>query len=152
LSLTAVVTQVLDVAAPQAKAKTIDLSSNLAPVYYQVEADRDMIYQAALNLISNAVKYTPDGGNVSVSVSVDDQRKVAIVEVKDTGMGIPAEDLPHIFDKFYRVQANKKIAKGTGLGLTLVKHIIETVHEGTLSVTSEQGRGSTFSFELPIIE
>ncbi|MHC4562580.1 MAG: sensor histidine kinase [Planctomycetota bacterium] len=152
LSLTAVVTQVLDVAVPQAKAKSIQLSSNLAPVYYQVEADRDMVYQAALNLISNAIKYTPEGGSASVSVSVDDHRNVAIFEVKDTGMGIPAEDLPHIFDKFYRVEANKKIAKGTGLGLTLVKHIIETVHEGALSVTSEQGKGSTFGFELPIIE
>jgi two-component system phosphate regulon sensor histidine kinase PhoR len=82
---------------------------------------------------------------------VDDRRKVAICQFSDTGAGIPPEDLPRIFDKFYRVQANNKLAKGTGLGLTLVKHIIETVHEGKLSVTSEVGKGSTFSFELPII-
>jgi two-component system phosphate regulon sensor histidine kinase PhoR len=76
---------------------------------------------------------------------------VAVFEVSDTGLGIPGEDLPRIFDKFYRVQANSKIAKGTGLGLTLVKHIIETVHDGRIAVTSEVGKGSTFSFELPLL-
>ncbi|HDZ22786.1 hypothetical protein LCGC14_0321010 [marine sediment metagenome] len=152
LSVTGVVTEALDVALPQAKAKNIEIHQNLAPVYYQVEADHDMIYQAVLNLLSNAIKYTPDGGEVTVSVSLDDRRNVVIFEISDTGMGIPTEDLPHIFDKFYRVQANKKIAKGTGLGLALVKEIIEAVHEGKLSVTSEPGQGSMFSFELPVIE
>ncbi len=151
ISLTSVVKQVLDVAVIQAKGKNITLVDQLAPVYYQVEADRDMIYQAVLNLLSNAIKYTPEGGNVTVKVSVDERRKVAVCEVSDTGAGIPAEDLPHIFDKFYRVKANCKMAKGTGLGLTLVKHIIETVHEGKLSVTSEPGKGSTFCFEMPVI-
>jgi two-component system phosphate regulon sensor histidine kinase PhoR len=151
MSLTGVVKQVLDVAAPQAKAKNLKIIDRLAPVYYQVEADQDMIYQAVMNLVSNAIKYTPDGGSITVDVSVDDRRKMAICQFSDTGAGIPSEDLPRIFDKFYRVQANNKLAKGTGLGLTLVKHIIETVHEGKLSVTSEVGKGSTFSFELPII-
>ncbi len=151
ISLTGVVKQVLEVAAPNAKAKNLKIVENLAPVYYQVEADQDMIFQAVMNLVSNAMKYTPSGGTVTVGVTVDDRRKVAICEVSDTGLGIPAEDLPRIFDKFYRVQANSKLAKGTGLGLTLVKHIVETVHEGKLSVTSEVGKGSTFSFELPVI-
>ncbi len=151
MSLTGVVKQVLDVAAPQAKAKNIKIIDRLAPVYYQVEADQDMIYQVVMNLVSNAVKYTPEDGSITMAVNVDDRRKVAICEISDTGAGIPAEDLPHIFDKFYRVKANNKLAKGTGLGLTLVKHIIETVHEGKLSVTSEVGKGSTFSFELPVI-
>jgi len=151
VSLSAVVKQVLEVAAPQARQKDIRLVERLAPVYAQVEADRDMIYQAAMNLISNALKYTPEGGTVTVEVSVDERRKVAACSVADTGKGIPADDLPHIFDKFYRVGANRKMAKGTGLGLTLVKHIVETVHEGTLSVTSEQDAGSTFRFEMPIL-
>jgi len=151
ISLTGVVKQVLDVAAPQAKAKNHKIIEQLAPVYYQVEADHDMIYQAVLNLLSNAIKYTPDGGAITVRVSVDERRAMAVCDVSDTGAGIPPEDLPHIFDKFYRVRANCKLAKGTGLGLTLVKHIIETVHEGKLSVTSEAGKGSTFSFELPVI-
>ena len=151
MSLSSVVKQALDVAAPQAGMKTIELAEQLAPVYHQVEADRDMIYQAVLNLISNAIKYTPEGGKITVSATVDEGRQIAICQVADTGMGIPVDDLPHIFDKFYRVRANQRMAKGTGLGLTLVKHIVETVHDGKLSVTSEESKGSTFSFELPIV-
>jgi len=151
ISLTGVVKQVCDVAIVQAKAKHIELTQRLAPVYYQVEADTDMVSQAVMNLVSNAIKYTPEGGEVKVIVSVDERRRVAVCEVADTGAGIPAEDLPHIFDKFYRVKANRRMAKGTGLGLTLVKHIVETVHDGELSVTSEAGKGSTFTMELPVI-
>jgi two-component system phosphate regulon sensor histidine kinase PhoR len=137
---------------PQAKAKNIKLNDMLAPVFYQVEADYDMMYQAVLNLLSNAIKYTPEGGTVSANITVDERRGTATCDISDTGAGIPPEDLPRIFDKFYRVRANNKMAKGTGLGLTLVKHIIETVHDGKLSVTSEQGKGSTFSFELPVLK
>jgi two-component system phosphate regulon sensor histidine kinase PhoR len=151
ISLPGVVKQVLEVAVVQAKAKNIKIVENLQPVYSQVEADRDMIYQAVMNLVSNAVKYTREGGTVTVRVSTDEQRKVVLCEIADNGLGIPPEDLPKIFDKFYRVQANSKIAKGTGLGLTLVKHIIETVHEGKITVTSEVGKGSTFGFELPLM-
>ena len=150
ISLTVVVKEALDVAAPQAKLKHIELTEMLAPVYHQVEADRDMVYQAVLNLISNAIKYTPQGRSVRVSVSVDERRQVAVCQVSDTGVGIPADELPHVFDKFYRVRANNKESKGTGLGLTLTKHIIETVHDGKLFVTSEPGNGSTFTFELPV--
>jgi two-component system phosphate regulon sensor histidine kinase PhoR len=152
ISLTEVAKQVLDVLLPQARLKDIKLVDRLAPVYHQVEADKDMIYQAVLNLGGNALKYTPQGGTVTLSASVDERRGVALVEVSDTGVGISPEDLPHIFDKFYRVQSHTKMAKGTGLGLTLVKHIVETVHDGKLSVTSETGKGSTFSFELPILQ
>jgi two-component system phosphate regulon sensor histidine kinase PhoR len=152
MSLTEVSKKALDVVVPQAKAKNITLIDHMVPVYHQVEADRDMIYQAVLNLISNAVKYTPVNGTVTIATSVDERRGVAVCEITDTGVGINSEDLPHIFDKFYRVQGHSKMAKGTGLGLTLVKHIIESVHDGKLSVTSEADGGSTFSFELPIVQ
>ncbi|MHC4291906.1 MAG: sensor histidine kinase, partial [Planctomycetota bacterium] len=68
----------------------------------------------------------------------------------DTGVGIPPEDVNHVFDKFYRVKANNKYAKGTGLGLNLVKQIVETVHGGSVFVTSTPGEGSTFGFVLPL--
>jgi len=152
LNLTSVVKQAVDVGAPQAKLKNIELVSRLAPIYCQVEADRDMIYQAVLNLVSNAIKYTLDGGKVTVSVVVDERRHTIICEVSDTGLGIPADALPHIFEKFYRVKQHQEVAKGTGLGLALTKHIIETIHDGKLSFRSEEGKGSTFSFELPVIE
>ncbi|MCY2931985.1 MAG: ATP-binding protein [Planctomycetota bacterium] len=152
ISLSGVAKQVLDVSSPQAKLKNQKLVEKLAPVYYQVEADHDMIYQAVMNLVSNAVKYTPEGGTVTITVGADERRNTGFCEVSDSGLGIPADDLPRIFDKFYRVQANNKMAKGTGLGLTLVKHIVEIVHGGTLSVTSEVGKGSTFRFELPLVK
>ena len=152
ISLSGVAKQVLDVSSPQAKLKNQKLVEKLAPVYYQVEADSDMIYQAVMNLVSNAIKYTPEGGTVTVTVGADERRGMGFCEVSDSGLGIPADDLPRIFDKFYRVQANTKMAKGTGLGLTLVKHIVEIVHGGTLSVASEVGKGSTFRFELPLVK
>ena len=71
-------------------------------------------------------------------------------EVKDSGIGIPPDDLPRVFEKFYRVEASKKMAKGTGLGLSLVKHIIETVHGGEVGVFSKVGKGSTFYFQLKL--
>jgi len=150
MDLTAVVKSTLEVAVPQAKAKSISLTEHLAPVFAQVEADRDMINQAVMNLVSNAIKYTPEGGSVTVTTRVDENRGVAVVEVSDSGVGIPPEDLPHLFDKFYRVRSNSKMAKGTGLGLALVKHIVETLHRGRLSVDSTVGEGSVFAIELPI--
>jgi signal transduction histidine kinase len=77
---------------------------------------------------------------------------VVRVSVADTGVGIPAEDVPHLFEKFYRVDQHKKLAQGTGLGLNLVKQIIETVHGGKMAVTSEPGKGSVFTYSLPLAD
>ena len=139
---------------PQARAKQIDLSEHNAPAHVQIHADKDMIYQALLNLIGNAIKYTPGGGDgrVCVSVSVDEHDNTVNVSVSDNGVGIPKEDLPNLFDKFYRVNDHKKIAKGTGLGLNLVKQIVETVHDGKVFATSQPDTGSTFTFSLPMAE
>jgi len=150
ISLPAIIKEVIDVMLPQARAKDIDLSEATSPLYYQVYADKDMVYQALLNLVGNAIKYTPQGGTVSVDTVVDDHGRTVTVNISDSGVGIPADALPHLFEKFYRVSDHKKIAKGTGLGLNLVKHIVETVHGGTVGVTSRIGEGSTFSISLPI--
>ena len=119
-------------------------------VFGQVYADGDMISQVIVNLLSNAIKYTPSGGSVRVETEVDDIAGVVRVNVTDTGVGIPADEVGQVFDKFYRVGANKGQAKGTGLGLNLVKQIVEKVHGGRVNVKSEVGVGSTFGFELPM--
>jgi two-component system phosphate regulon sensor histidine kinase PhoR len=119
----------------------------LSPLHLSVHADRDMLLQSAINLLSNAVKYTPDGGNVTLrSRCVDDQVRF---EVEDTGVGLSAEDCDKVFEKFYRVKSQSDMAPGTGLGLPLAKHIVEEIHGGSLTVTSEPGQGSCFAVHLP---
>ena len=151
-SLTVIVKDAVEVIQPQADRKRIKVREQLTPVFYQASADRDMLYQAVLNLLSNAVKYTPEGGEVAVETAVDEVRRKVITRVSDTGVGIPPKDLPFIFDKFYRAESNSRMAQGTGLGLSLVKHIVETVHRGRLFVESETGKGSCFGFELDLCE
>ena len=116
----------------------------------QVVADKDMMSQVIVNLLSNAVKYTPSGGSVKVNTEIDEISSLVRVTVTDTGVGIPEDDLENLFKKFYRVEANKKQAPGTGLGLSLVKQIIEKIHNGRIFVKSKVGQGSTFGFELPL--
>ena len=139
----------VDVINPQAKMKDITVSINATPLAYTAMADDDMIHQVMLNLLSNAVKYTPEGGRVNVNVENDDTTGSVLVTIADTGLGIPPDAVSRIFDKFYRIENYKRVAKGTGLGLSLVKHIVETVHGGQVSVTSELGMGSRFSFSIP---
>ncbi|MHB1156698.1 MAG: sensor histidine kinase [Phycisphaerales bacterium] len=150
VALPAVVKEVIDVMQPQARAKNIELDEQTSPLYYQIYADKDMIYQALLNLVGNAIKYTPEGGKVHVDTLVNDHSRTVTVNVTDSGVGVPLDAMPHLFEKFYRVADHKKMAKGTGLGLNLVKHIVETVHGGKVAVASTVGKGSTFSFTLPI--
>ena len=146
------VQEVMDVMQPQSRAKNIKLVvENIGPVY-QVFADRDMLWQATLNLVGNAIKYTLNGGTVEVGAKVDQSKRTINVYVKDSGIGIPEDALPHVFNKFYRVIGHKKIAKGTGLGLNLVKHIIETVHNGQISVQSKVNVGSVFMYTLPMAD
>jgi two-component system, OmpR family, phosphate regulon sensor histidine kinase PhoR len=150
LSVTVVIKEALEIITPQASGKQIKVKENIAPAIYQSLADKDMIHRAILNLMSNAVKYTPEGGTLSVSTEVDETAKRITVKISDTGVGIPPKDLPYVFDKFYRVEANNRMAKGTGLGLSLVKHIVETVHHGRVFVESTVGEGSTFGIELSL--
>ena len=152
VSLPGLIKDAMDVMLPQARAKNIELVEVSTPLFFQVFADKDMIYQAIVNLVGNAIKYTQADGKVTVSINVDEHTHMVRVSIADTGVGIPKDDLPHLFSKFYRVAEHKKMAKGTGLGLNLVKHIIETVHGGKVAVTSEQGNGSTFSFSLPMAD
>jgi len=130
--------------------KNITLHTQAPVIHDQALADKDMITQVIINLLSNAVKYTPSGGHIHAGVEVDETEEIVRVTVRDTGVGIPPEDIDHVFDKFYRVEKNKKQARGTGLGLNLVKQIVEKVHDGSVFVESTPGRGSTFGFTLPL--
>lgn len=152
VGLPRLVHEVIEVMRPQARAKRIELVEVPTPLFFQVFADKDMIYQATLNLVSNAIKYTREGGRVTVSIHIDEQGRTVSVAVADNGVGIPPDDLPHVFDKFYRVNDHKKMARGTGLGLALVRQIIETVHAGKIDVKSTVGTGSTFTFTLPLAD
>jgi signal transduction histidine kinase len=101
-----------------------------------------------MNLLDNAIRYTPAPGMVSISSRREGQ--MAVVAVRDTGLGIPAEDMPFIFERFYRVDKSRSRAQGgTGLGLAICKHIAEA-HGGKIEVESEVGAGSTFSVWLPL--
>ncbi len=112
----------------------------------QAAVDPVQIREAMGNLISNAIKYTPDGGRIDVTLRAENDK--IIFSVTDSGYGIPQEAFDKLFQPFYRVPQTRRIAEGTGLGLSLVKSIVER-HKGELNVESELGKGSTFSFSLP---
>jgi two-component system phosphate regulon sensor histidine kinase PhoR len=113
-----------------------------------LEADRDRLQQIILNLVSNAVNYTPNNGEVTITLRSTDDKYVEMI-IADTGIGIPPEHLPRIFERFYRVdKARSRESGGTGLGLAIVKHLVES-HHGTIHVESKEGKGTTFTVTLP---
>jgi len=150
VSLTILIEEQLQMIKSYAQEKNIELTGQKPIVFDQVLADKDMLSQVIVNLLSNAVKYTRPGGSVKIETQVDEIANLVRVSVTDTGIGIPEDEIDHIFDKYYRVGANKKQAEGTGLGLNLVKQIIEKAHDGRVFVKSKVGVGSTFCFELPL--
>jgi two-component system, sensor histidine kinase and response regulator len=134
-------------ARPEAQRKNIDLALFAAAVP-PFTADPSRIGQLLGGLISNAVKFTPPGGRVEVRVGESDSQ--AMVTVSDTGMGIPAADLERVFERFYRTAAaTRQMVPGTGLGLAIAKAIVEA-HNGSISVDSSEGLGSTFTVLLPL--
>jgi two-component system phosphate regulon sensor histidine kinase PhoR len=148
LSVAEIIDDVAAIMRPQMQGKNIELAISFESDDLVIYADRDMIHQALLNLLSNAVKYSLAGREVSISADRNDVGQV-VIEVQDQGVGIPEDSLEHIFDKFYRVPQNNNLAGGTGLGLHLVREIIQTMHDGQISVDSRPGKGSTFTVTLP---
>jgi two-component system, OmpR family, phosphate regulon sensor histidine kinase PhoR len=125
-----------------------DLHVTLECAQTQVQADRSRLYTALSNLIDNAIHYNKQGGEIKVSAEV--QNSSLCLAVADTGFGIPSEELPRIFERFYRVdKARTRDSGGTGLGLSIVKHAIES-QGGTIGVSSRIGSGSTFTIRLPL--
>lgn len=152
ISLPRIIREAFDVLRPQAAVKRIELNTTETPAMGRVMADRDMIFQVVVNLVGNAIKYTPESGRVGVYFEHDTAAGCVRVSVTDTGAGIPEADIPKLFEKFYRVEANARVARGTGLGLSLVRRVVEDLHTGKITVKSVVGKGSTFTFTLPIAD
>jgi len=137
---------VLTIVRPQAESRGVILSADPGTDLPAVLADRDRLAQILINLLNNAVKFTPSKGRVTVAATV--QGEVVEVRVSDTGVGIPSHDLPRITERFYRVdKARSRELGGTGLGLAIVKHLVQA-HGGDLRIESELGRGTTVRFTL----
>ncbi|HEY4690644.1 MAG TPA: GAF domain-containing sensor histidine kinase [Anaerolineae bacterium] len=148
VSLEAIVLAVLERLSSQAEEKKIDLKVDYVPRGLIVTASEEGLGRIFLNLIGNAIKYTPAGGKVSVAL--EQQGGEVIATVSDTGMGIPEVDLPHVFEEFYRASNVKQNGlTGTGLGLAIVKDLVER-YQGRVSVRSTLGQGSTFTVALPL--
>jgi signal transduction histidine kinase len=135
-----------DVARPRAEAKHLELVVEDAQEVPPVAADPERLGHALNNLLDNAVTYTPQGGRITLSASEDGPGRVRLT-VADTGLGIPAEYLPHVFDRFFRVPGQSQ-GHGTGLGLAIVREIV-SAHRGDITCASEPGRGTTFQVTLP---
>jgi two-component system phosphate regulon sensor histidine kinase PhoR len=133
---------------PQAAAKNVSLELRAdRPVI--VEADEQRLGQVFVNLIDNALRFTPSGG--AITVTLDVKEGYAIIRVRDSGMGIPYKDVPYIFERFYVADRSRtREHSGAGLGLSIVKHIVEA-HHGTVEVESALGRGSTFTVRIPML-
>lgn len=146
LNLVELVDYTVEMLAPQARDRGIRLSYEFdsSPVY--LKGDRQQLIRVFLNLVSNAVKYTPEGGAVQVSLGREDGE--VKVTVRDNGYGIPEDELPFIFDRYRRVKKHKSVAIGTGLGLAISKALVEA-HHGRIVVVSEEGVGSSFTVLLP---
>ncbi len=147
LALQEVIQRVVDLMKAEADNKKIDLQFSASTNISLINADRNSMEGIFTNLISNAIKYTPEGGKVWVNL--DEDGGFVKATVSDTGIGLKKEDLPRIFDKFYRVKTTQtRQIVGTGLGLSIVKSIVDA-HLGSITVDSEEGGGTTFTVLLP---
>jgi signal transduction histidine kinase len=146
LDLKVIVAKIADLLSEQLKTKNITFTSDIADNCQKILADRSQIERVFINLIGNALKFTPENGKINISAR--SENKIVQIDVQDSGFGIPQEAQEHLFEEFYRVDnAINQNVKGTGLGLSLVKHIIEA-HQGKIWLKSKPGEGSTFSFTL----
>lgn len=131
----------------KAKDKNITVNSTVEPSIDRICGAQEYLQETIVNILANAVKYTPCNGKIDISVN--DRGNTILIRIKDTGIGIPADELPKIFEEFFRASNAKEVEKdGTGLGLSIAKQVIER-HNGKIWAESEKGKGSTFSIDLP---
>jgi len=150
LSVSQFVESCVETAQRPAAEKDLRISVNLSPSLPDIAADRRRLAEVLQNLLDNAIQYTPAGGQIMVSASLENEE--VVFTVSDTGIGIPQADQPRIFERFYRVDvARSREVGGTGLGLSIAKHLVE-VHGGRIWVESAVGQGSQFHFSVPIFD
>ena len=147
-----IVNDVIESLADTAQAKGVAVIANIPQDLPTFPAQPDGLRTVLLNLVGNGIKYTPSGGRVEISASAEDNPPRVVIAVRDTGMGIAEEDIPRLFEEFFRTEAARQSQiHGTGLGLAIVKLIVEA-HNGTVDVASKVGEGSVFTVTLPLTQ
>ncbi|MBE0430919.1 MAG: HAMP domain-containing protein [Dehalococcoidia bacterium] len=147
LDLNLLLEEVLGQLGPQVDRRQLSVNKKLADDLPPVQADRARIRQVIVNVVHNAIKFTDPGGKITVATRVHDG--TVAVDVSDTGVGISKDDLPHVFERFYKGERARSGGTGTGMGLAIARHVVEA-QGGRIWVRSEEGKGSTFSFSLPL--
>lgn len=147
VSVTTPVTKALGNVEALAARKNIEIVASIGESTHSIEADSLSLSEAFVNILSNAIKYSHDGNKVFVQTEEKDGN--IEISIKDTGIGISREDLPHVFDGFYRGKSGQSMAAGHGIGLAVSRQIVEA-HNGSIAVESESGKGTTFVVRLPI--
>ncbi|MGC9323688.1 MAG: ATP-binding protein [Desulfomonilia bacterium] len=146
LQVTTIIERSIEELTPLCQRRELTLSSDLTPDIPKIMGDQESLLRVFTNIIGNSTKYTPPGGKISVSTDYDEY--YVCVNISDTGIGIPQDKLPFIFEPFYRVKGKEERQRGSGLGLTFSKKIMEA-HDGKIEVTSKEGEGTTFTLKFP---
>ncbi|MCL4505601.1 MAG: hybrid sensor histidine kinase/response regulator [Chloroflexi bacterium] len=149
ISVATVVSKAVESVQPQAMRKDIEITTSVEPLSCAVTGDEGTLVETLVNLLVNAVKYSHTGSQVQVRAK--EQPDNLVLSVADTGIGIPKEELPYIFEDFYAGKTGQMVEKSSGLGLAIARRIVQA-HGGTITVDSEPGRGSTFTICLPALE
>jgi two-component system phosphate regulon sensor histidine kinase PhoR len=146
VKLNQIIEEVITQLSPQMERQQLSINKELVADMPSVQADKERIRQTIVNLVHNAIKFTDPGGRITIATQIRDDS--VIVDISDTGIGISKNDLPHVFERFYKGDRARS-GGGTGMGLAIAKHVVEA-HGGIIQVQSEEGKGSTFSFSLPL--
>jgi len=146
VNLNQLVEEVIARFSPQTERQKIAIARDLAADLPSVPADKDRVRQVIANLVHNAIKFTRPGGRITITTRT--LEGAVVVDIADTGIGIPKEDLARVFERFYKGD-KARAGEGTGMGLAIAKHVVEA-HGGNIWVESEEGKGSTFSFSMPL--
>jgi signal transduction histidine kinase len=144
--LTEILDRGIEELTPLCQRREITLEASINEPSVKIMGDQESLVRVFTNIIGNATKYTPPGGKITINMTQDDY--YVYVNIADTGSGIPADKLPFIFEPFFRVKGKDERQKGSGLGLTFVKKIMDA-HNGTIEVTSQEGVGTRFLLRFP---